>query len=118
MTPQEIFNKAYLGVLRQGKLSQDVEGVCLYRAPRGLKCAVGHLLTDAEAEGLDDRNSPLGTVSLMRSSRASQLPGYFKANLDLLQDLQEAHDGSYSIAHFRDRCALVAEDHKLEVPVT
>lgn len=40
MTNQEAFNKAYLGLIRQGKPSHD--GVrCMYRSPEGMKCAVG-----------------------------------------------------------------------------
>lgn len=56
MTNQEFFDVAVRGVLRQGQKSQVLEAEqdegddpeCLYRGPGGLKCAVGHVITDGE----------------------------------------------------------------------
>ncbi len=35
-------------MLRQGRQSVDDNGMCVYRGPGGLRCAVGHLIADEE----------------------------------------------------------------------
>lgn len=57
---QDHFNKAYLGVIAQGgpayrKGSGEGDfGGCMYLAPNGNKCAVGHILTKKELEDFGD----------------------------------------------------------------
>lgn len=45
-TAQELFNKAYLGVIKQGKPSRSDNGYCVFRGKDNCKCAVGHLIPD------------------------------------------------------------------------
>ena len=46
MTIQEIFDTVAVHLLKQGVRSVDLNNVCLYRGPNGLKCAVGALIPD------------------------------------------------------------------------
>lgn len=44
LTPQAAFNKVARHLLRQNERSATEDGTCLYRGPRGLRCAVGALI--------------------------------------------------------------------------
>lgn len=45
MNTQELFSKIANHLLAQNCLSEDTDG-CVYRAPNGMKCALGILITD------------------------------------------------------------------------
>lgn len=45
MNNQEAFNNAYIGVLQQGRPA--FQAGCMYRAPDGCKCGIGHSIPDA-----------------------------------------------------------------------
>lgn len=45
MTNEEIFEKVRTHLLTQNAKSM-IDGICLYRGPNGLKCAVGCLIED------------------------------------------------------------------------
>ncbi len=87
MTAQEVFDKVALHLLTQGKRAYDDEqGICRYRMPDGLKCAVGCIIPDEEY--LSDMEG--------RDVNALVAEGYmvelFEPHLLLLKDLQFAHD--------------------------
>lgn len=49
LTHQQAFDKAAEHLMVQSARSMNVSGeICLYRGPRGLKCAVGALIEDSE----------------------------------------------------------------------
>ena len=85
MTLREIFETVKAHLLAQGKQAADENGQCLYRAPGGLKCAVGCLIPD-ELYTQKTFRQPLVDVL-----NAAGIPG---AACDLLLDLQNAHDFS------------------------
>ncbi len=80
MTPQEIFDTAVGGVLKQGHPSVAADGSCVYRDPDGAKCAAGFLLTDEEASGCEGH-----TID-------NVCPVRLEAHVILLLRLQDAHD--------------------------
>ena len=46
LTVQEVFNKGYIGLKKQGRFSVNDEGVCLYRSENGDKCFIGFSIPD------------------------------------------------------------------------
>lgn len=91
MTDQEAFDTALFKLREQGVRSLRVEvpgalTMCVYRAPNGVKCAVGHLIPDEhyspELEGNEVTRLP---PELMNSVFAG-------VNPDLLADMQFVHD--------------------------
>ena len=102
MTLQEIFDKVKVHLLAQGKPAVDwVTSQCRYRAPDGLKCAVGCLITDEaytpDIEGTVLPYSPTRVDgSLFPVIRALQDSGIDAVESGttrhLLRELQRAHD--------------------------
>lgn len=95
LTAQEVFDASYKAMVAQGKPSIDrvYQGGsrrCLYRGPNGLKCAVGALLTEDEAVGLDNYKPDGITVSGLYED--GKLPARLRPHLMLLEKLQLAHD--------------------------
>jgi hypothetical protein len=116
---QQVFNTAVSKTIEQGKQSYNKENdTCMYRF-NGLKCVVGHLLSDAQIAKyrVHDRMTPAkfehdlirelcpGVDSLGDASR-------------FLQDLQFAHDSASSgesfSADFKKRANEVAAVWDLE----
>lgn len=70
MTHQEIFDKAWLGLKAQGfkRAWDESHQQCVYRAPDGLRCAIGHCIPDEvydpEMEKLGAINGLLGEFTL------------------------------------------------------
>jgi len=86
MTPQEIVNKVYFALKKQGKPSVDKNGECLYRGPNGLKCAAGHLMSDKEYDSL------MEGYDVNYSGGLFHFPEVISENAKLIKDLQDAHD--------------------------
>lgn len=117
MTPQEIFDKALVAVLKQGKPATRNGGCVYYKEEDGTMCAVGLLLgpklamewTDARVGGVYGCNSHKVTA-----------PDWIKGNLALLDGIQCAHD-TYSDSsldewksNFLRQMRHVADCHNLE----
>ena len=85
MSAQKVFDAAKTHLLKQNARSQDALGNCLYRAPGGLQCAVGCLLTDEEAEGIEGR-------PVYELDGEGLLPERLVPHVHLLGDLQVLHD--------------------------
>jgi hypothetical protein len=89
---QDAFDKVLKAIRKQKYIqsNDDSKGICAYRGPDGLRCAVGHLLPSSlyrkEMEGR--RAGALKRIY-------PEIEKYFK-NVDgyLLNDLQRAHDFS------------------------
>lgn len=91
MTKQEIFNKVKKHLLSQNKRSRKSNGICAYRGPDNLKCAVGGLIPDklycVEMDSGDDTY----ITNIVR--RYPDLKSFFGCqNIRLLSSLQEVHD--------------------------
>jgi hypothetical protein len=128
---QQAFNKAYLGLIAQGRPSKS-EGTCLYRGPGSTCCAVGMLIDDADyLERFEAKN-----VSMLMQDydlkdgfrRALNLPELADSDdeyalTEMLQGMQSAHDDSSSyggdaewLKQFRFNMVAVAKEHGLELP--
>ena len=46
LTEQQVYNNALFGMRGQNYEPSHAGGACLYRGPRGLKCAIGHSIPD------------------------------------------------------------------------
>ncbi len=95
---QEAFNKAVIGVFKQGGASMNERKVCAYRGPDGRKCAIGHLLADDQYDKRFEGQG-IGEYRLFGSIARS---GYASVSVDLLVALQKAHDSSARIAKTDD----------------
>lgn len=89
MTKQEIYDKVKAHLLTQGKRSTKYgpSGICVYRNPDGLKCAVGALIDD-EHYRPDIECLASGHEAVQEALKKSGVVG----NVDLLSALQDIHD--------------------------
>lgn len=88
MTNQTAFNRAVRALRLQGKQSIDRGGICLYRGPDDLKCAIGHLIPDrVYSVGMENWN-PFNLCE-----EFSYLRRLFRdCDLTFLSELQVIHD--------------------------
>lgn len=113
---QAAFTAAYLGLAAKGfERSYDAKHGCLYRGPRGLKCAVGHLIPDEHY----DPTWELGCDPTITNRPAIQTlldtiyPG---VSIPMLSRLQEAHDSFRTPEKMQAALADVATYFELELP--
>ena len=136
---QAAFDKAYTGVVKQGKKSADHQS-CFYRnkvvaknqygewAPTGevLKCGVGHCITDALIQEWTTRMN--GLVKLEGKS-PEEFPEWFLGKIlpdiptnlakHFLNELQNAHDNASRndfLPEFKANMAAVAVEFSLTIP--
>ena len=132
LTIQEAFNKAYLGVMQQGRASVNISGrSCLYRGPDGAKCAVGFLIADEhydrDLEGCPVDLEPVGEA-LRKSGVETDVRFCLNTRL-VLGRLQGCHDnlGHIEAEHgllgaeefrrrFKEGATHIAIDYNLTVP--
>lgn len=129
MTRQEMFNKAYIGVILQGgpsvKVAKDGCRSYVYlERGTGRKCGVGQLLTDEE---LADVGSTIGSVFSLSDDWGvlsdKPKPAWLHSDeLSFLSNLQDAHDNPYYldgeafIRRFKDDMGKLAKQYELTVP--
>lgn len=116
MTRQEAFDKVWAGLKTQGFRRSDDRSfsrpVCLYRGPDGLKCAIGHLITDDEAECM-------GSLSISDShARFLFRDGASLVGLDFefCTLLQAVHDTGSDPHRMKAGLQEFAGLHRLQVP--
>ena len=120
MTPQEMFDTAYLKIIQQGQRSVKPTGGCAYRGQSNTKCAIGHMIPDNLAKAWDDRTD--SSILQIRDTKRHPIPVFLINNRMLAADIQSAHDNSADydrgtfISEFKYRMAQVAKDHKLTIP--
>lgn len=88
MTNQTAFNRAVQALRRQGKQSVDRGGICLYRGPDKLKCAIGHLIPDRVYDGEMENRNPFNLCE--QSPYLRRL--FTDCDLTFLSELQVIHD--------------------------
>ena len=124
MTPQEMFNESYIGVVTQGGPSVSDEGLCRYRGEGGTKCGVGHLIDDETASVWDMQDKP-SISSIIRLGNL-KVPNFIKDNEVLARGIQKSHDIAYTNLRFGDEDFMltfknnmekVAKDFDLTIPV-
>jgi hypothetical protein len=98
MSLMEIFDFVNESVIKQGKASWRGElGDCAYRGPKGLKCAAGFLLDDADYnEGMEGKGARdmLNEVGFRVGDAVESFADPITRKRDLISRLQAAHDGA------------------------
>jgi len=114
MTRQEMFDKAYLGVIAQGRLGKTSGGTCSYTITgedgKQLHCGIGLLLSPSTLELLrvmDKNFSPV--ASILRN-----IPEPLDAFLAI--EIQRAHDNADTVAEFLDDMKVIASNLGLRLP--
>lgn len=112
LTRQSIFNRVVRGLAgqmweRSLDPSADEESTCAYRGKHGHKCALGHLLTDAEVKEIGNTKAVL---------RETELPARLRFHFPLLRELQQIHDDGQRHRDLRDSYMCYAVMHHLKWP--
>lgn len=117
LTPQAAFNKVAKHLLRQNERSADAAGNCLYRGPRGLRCAIGALIP-RRIKPPENAN----VSALLFSSGASRRCQAWVEHIGgdevavelhpLLSELQSIHD-DVPVESWRDALLNTANAHDL-----
>lgn len=106
-TAQEIFDIVSAGLLKQNKRSLLPNGVdCAYRGAGGLKCAIGHLISDAEYQESFE-NLSLSVNAICKAA------GITHVTHSLATDLQDCHD-FHPVAKWSKRLRDIAQKYDLE----
>lgn len=112
MEKQEIFDKVYDALLKQGVASIDSNGSCMYRGPNGTKCAIGHLIPDE----LFEHDFNYADICDLPKNVFE----YFEVESDedfiFLRNLQIAHDIhlALTIESFTEKMREIASKYNLE----
>lgn len=113
LTMQDVFNNAYIGVLKQGEPAINRGSNCCYRTTnRGkiLKCAIGHSIHDSIYKRSFEGKDP----DIILEPYVQNLDG------SLLEDIQYAHDDNrYSrnfCFGFKEAMHKIAMKYELKVP--
>jgi hypothetical protein len=114
---QEVFDIVVTHLITQRRPSYDSSKCCMYRAPDGLRCAVGVLIPD----NLYDPEFEGDTADCVIQKLFNKDLADWREHKGLLLALQEVHDecfvisrGTFSIRDLRNRLLDVAEDFSLE----
>lgn len=108
-TTQEIFDIVAAHLLQQKARCVDRNGNCMYRGPKGLKCAAGCLIPDEEyTERFENRavSAPDTQVGIWFRNR------YTENQIMLITDLQRLHD-NFSGGSWEDSLQILAIKHNL-----
>lgn len=110
---QETFNKIVAAMTAQNwERSMSVLGSsCRYRGARGLKCAIGVLMTDWEAYTCDDMGAGALNLPTVIEDRLVRDTGF---NPHQLAEIQRAHDRGNTGASMRTLFIDVAHNLGLE----
>jgi len=113
---QEIFDIAYRGLAAQGfkqSVSAAAKG-CAYRGDGNLKCAVGHLIADADYNpGLEGLLA--SGASICAAGRINPSDRYFAHHLQKAHDIS-IPDGADAAETIKHRLEEFAKDFDLTVP--
>lgn len=117
MNHQLFFDTAVAGIIAQGRPSVDNGGACVYRTIDGLKCALGHVMAEADYRPSFENKIP-GEQSTEHLNRALGL----ETGEDIIfaQDLQSVHDdfalnpSDKFVANFTSAARSFAMSHELE----
>lgn len=116
---QEVFDIVVNHLVTQRRPAYNRNGIigCMYRAPDGLRCAVGALIPD----NLYDLEFEGDTADCVIQKLFDKDLADWREHKGLLLALQEVHDecfvisrGTFSIRDLRNRLLAVAEEFSLE----
>lgn len=103
LSNQEIFNKVWHGAALQNferSTDQFDFSVCKYRNYAGLKCLLGHLISD---EAYDECIEGEIACNIFKTNRSQDM---------LIEKLQEIHDKSSKSAEVKAKLIELAESYK------
>jgi len=129
---QEMFDKMYIGIVKQGKASYSIKHAnCMYRGPDGLKCGIGHLIPDdkyipyLEHFSIDElilNPSDFDTKCIISSL-------FLEQDSEFLDYAQQCHDEAYHeskdagdtandlfVEMYKERMQAVADKYNLTIP--
>jgi hypothetical protein len=107
---QETFNLLYESMLKQGCLGKDLYDTPQYKQENGLKCAVGHLITnDKYHEGLER--------TLCVQALVSEILYDENYDVNFVYELQKIHDNSYNFDEYKSRMIKFANSRGIEINV-
>jgi hypothetical protein len=109
MTPQQIYDKVCAHLAKQGHKAIGKRGGCVYRAENGDKCAAGCLIPDERY----DPEMEYNTISYVLGKYS--MPKFMNKNTDLIEALQDCHDGSLGVDRLRKLLRDVAAEYSLNV---
>lgn len=116
MNEQSIFNRAVKGLASQGfKRCVNADDHCKLRY-RGRKCAVGWLIPDEKYKCSMESASGVAVYNAERYCKGVGLSKAYVPFIQLLADLQTAHDQSRCPEDMKDRLRDVAETRGLTLP--
>ena len=125
MEAQEIFNKAYAGVIKQQTQSYGDLG-CKYYKTNEIRCGVGHCLSEEAAKDFDmlvntdEADTSIGFITTQHASE--YVEQWMVDNRNLLIEIQYAHDntafqdGENFVEDFKEKMQRVANKFKLHMP--
>jgi hypothetical protein len=119
---QYFFDIAIPALLKQNfKSAKQFEGAaesCRYRSEAGLKCAIGHLISDEHyspnLEGWAADNPVI--LEALAKSHPQIPPSVLEAENEFLTDLQSVHDCS-EVYEWRDKAHSFAKEYNLSTEV-
>jgi len=115
LNKQEIFNKAYIGLAKQGWVRAQYAGACQYRTREGLACAIGQCIPD-------DKYDP--KIEPMSPFKALLFAGVIEKAIDdadlyedclFLNALQDAHDQN-RLTPLKENMEKFAREKNLTIP--
>jgi hypothetical protein len=121
LTLQDLFNRAYIGVLKQGDVAQDEKGQCFYRTEVDgaiHHCSIGHSMTEHEQVAA-------GKCNVGYLDTEEEIPSFFSrtnATSDELRELQFVHDKIHQpdkkkrVFLFKTGMERFARQYKLSIP--
>jgi hypothetical protein len=113
---QAVYDKACAAIIQQGKpaiITKWERSICQYRTPDGLKCAVGHLVSDEQIQKFQALQNNMAAGEFSEDMIAELLPGITEDDgRDFLMHLQQSHDDCSDsmdfVADFKERAVSLA----------
>ena len=108
MNNQQAFDKMVTHLFTQKCKAEDMAGRCAYRGVKGLKCAVGALISD------DDYNEGFEGKTIREF--ADDIPSLLHVSTNMLGEMQTIHD-AYGCDEWFKECRKVATRYNLDCAV-
>lgn len=120
LTPQEAFTKMVNHLTKQQGRSFGLAGLCMYRSPDGLMCAVGCLIPDEQyvpqMDGMGGADILGGTGTEFLAKDYPELVASMGLQVWQLEHMQRVHDCWQPDKDLQPRLAELAETWGLQMP--
>lgn len=121
MTKQEIFNKAFLGVYQQNKLSK-IKDDCALRGENNCKCAIGFIISDEQITKyqVQEGDFPIDFADDLMKELLSNDEAAIDFLIDIQHNLHDQFNSSIRQPFTRDKLIKAAEKmakhYQLDLP--